>query len=207
MRLRSAMPGVTRLSIGAQSFDRCGAARAGQAPHAGGHRGDGRAARGPRASRRSASTCCTTSPGARCGRGRARSMPRLRLEPDHLSLYALTLDDPDAEGLTGPGGDHLPVRPGRAPLAGRGRGPARTTTAPPRCTSSPTGGWRPRATTGTRSATGPGPGTRAGTTSPTGSGLPYEAVGPGAHAFDGATRRWNAARLETYLGCTPPARR
>ena len=26
----------------------------------------------------------------------------LALEPDHLSLYALTLDDPDAEGLTGP---------------------------------------------------------------------------------------------------------
>jgi oxygen-independent coproporphyrinogen-3 oxidase len=39
---------------------------------------------------------------------------------------------------------------------------------------------------------------------------PYEAVGPGAHAFDGATRRWNAARLEGYLealtptGGTPP---
>ena len=36
----------------------------------------------------------------------------LALEPDHLSLYALTLDDPDAEGLTGPGGDHLPTTPG-----------------------------------------------------------------------------------------------
>ncbi|MEA2605710.1 MAG: hypothetical protein QOI00_467, partial [Chloroflexota bacterium] len=30
----------------------------------------------------------------------------LALEPDHLSLYALTLDDPDAEGLTGVDGDH-----------------------------------------------------------------------------------------------------
>ncbi|HUG48416.1 MAG TPA: radical SAM family heme chaperone HemW [Candidatus Limnocylindria bacterium] len=30
--------------------------------------------------------------------------------------------------------------------------------------------------------------------------LPYEAVGPGAHAFDGArTRRWNAARLDRYV--------
>ena len=28
---------------------------------------------------------------------------------------------------------------------------------------------------------------------------PYEAVGPGAHAFDGAERRWNAARLDGYL--------
>jgi oxygen-independent coproporphyrinogen III oxidase len=34
---------------------------------------------------------------------------------------------------------------------------------------------------------------------------PYEAVGPGAHAFDGTTRRWNAARLEGYLlALTPP---
>jgi len=29
--------------------------------------------------------------------------------------------------------------------------------------------------------------------------LSYEAVGPGAHAFDGAVRRWNAARLDGYL--------
>jgi oxygen-independent coproporphyrinogen-3 oxidase len=29
--------------------------------------------------------------------------------------------------------------------------------------------------------------------------LPHEAVGPGAHAFDGAVRRWNAARLDSYL--------
>jgi hypothetical protein len=36
----------------------------------------------------------------------------LALAPDHLSLYALTLDDPDAEGLTGPLGDHLPTTPG-----------------------------------------------------------------------------------------------
>ena len=39
---------------------------------------------------------------------------------------------------------------------------------------------------------------RAATTWPTGS-APHEAVGPGAHAFDGATRRWNAARLDRYL--------
>jgi oxygen-independent coproporphyrinogen-3 oxidase len=36
----------------------------------------------------------------------------LRLAPDHLSLYALTLDDPDAEGLTREAGDHLPTAPG-----------------------------------------------------------------------------------------------
>ena len=36
----------------------------------------------------------------------------LELQPDHLSLYSLTLDDPDREGLTGIDGDHLPTRPG-----------------------------------------------------------------------------------------------
>ena len=36
----------------------------------------------------------------------------LALEPDHVSAYALTLDDPDAEGLTGPMGDHLPTTTG-----------------------------------------------------------------------------------------------
>ena len=33
---------------------------------------------------------------------------------------------------------------------------------------------------------------------------PYEAVGPGAHAFDGVTRRWNAARLDRYLAALMP---
>jgi coproporphyrinogen III oxidase-like Fe-S oxidoreductase len=34
---------------------------------------------------------------------------------------------------------------------------------------------------------------------------PYEAVGPGAHAFDGLTRRWNAARLDGYLAALTPS--
>ena len=33
---------------------------------------------------------------------------------------------------------------------------------------------------------------------------PYEAVGPGAHAFDGATRRLNAARLDAYVAALVP---
>ena len=32
----------------------------------------------------------------------------------------------------------------------------------------------------------------------------WEAVGPGAHAFDGAIRRWNAARLDGYLARSCP---
>ena len=35
--------------------------------------------------------------------------------------------------------------------------------------------------------------------------LPVEALGPGGHAFDGLTRRWNAARLDGYLAALTPA--
>ena len=56
--------------------------------------------------------------------------------PDHLSLYALTLDDPDAEGLTGAGRRSPPDDGRRASLArcrppGPGRGP-RGCPVPPR---------------------------------------------------------------------------
>ena len=131
----------------------------------------------------------------------------LALEPDHLSLYALTLDDPDAEGLTGPGGDHLPTTAGarrwrdeRPTAPGRGPGGRASTTTPSIA-------WRRPAGAATRSATGRGPATRAATTSAYWERRPYEAVGPGAHAFDGATRRWNAARLDGYLAALTPAGR
>jgi oxygen-independent coproporphyrinogen III oxidase len=127
----------------------------------------------------------------------------LGLEPDHLSLYALTLDDPDAEGLTGPLGDHLPTRSG-----------ARR--------------WRERATAGQdpdRAAAmyeladerlraagfewyeisnWARPGHRSRHNLAYWRREPCEAVGPGAHAFDGVTRRWNAARLDGYLAALVP---
>ena len=34
---------------------------------------------------------------------------------------------------------------------------------------------------------------------------PYSAAGPGAHSFDGATRHWNAAGLDAWLGALLPA--
>ncbi len=125
------------------------------------------------------------------------------LGPDHLSLYALTLDDPDAEGLTGPEGDHLPTPPG-----------ARR--------------WRERARAGQdedRAAAAYGladayladagyawyelsnwarPGMESRHNLAYWTRRPYEAVGPGAHAFDGATRRWNAARMDGWLGALHP---
>jgi oxygen-independent coproporphyrinogen-3 oxidase len=116
----------------------------------------------------------------------------LALEPEHISAYALTLENPD-------GADHLPAS--RGALAWR----ARAATAqdadraadmyefaddtfaaagfnwyelsnwsrPERHSRHNLAYWR---------------------------GVAWEAVGPGAHAFDGTrTRRWNAARLDAYL--------
>jgi len=122
----------------------------------------------------------------------------LELAPDHVSLYSLTLDDPDAEGLTGRSGDHLPVRRGARAWRARaksaqdedraaamyelaeqrlGRGGLRwyeisNWARPGHASRHNLGYWR---------------------------GDAWEAVGPGAHAFDGEVRRWNAARLEGYL--------
>ena len=61
----------------------------------------------------------------------------LALEPDHLSLYALTLDDPDAEGLTGPdrrppADDHRARAAGATPSTRPGRGPRRRPVPPRR---------------------------------------------------------------------------
>ena len=128
----------------------------------------------------------------------------LALEPDHLSLYALTLDDPDAEGLTGPGGDHLPTTDGarrwRAaarPLQDEDRAAAQYHHAVHRLAEM---GWR-----GYEISNWARPGHESRHNLVYWERQPYEAAGPGAHAFDGATRRWNAARLEGYLAAlTPP---
>jgi oxygen-independent coproporphyrinogen-3 oxidase len=127
----------------------------------------------------------------------------LALEPDHLSLYALTLDDPDAEGLTGPGGDHLPTTPG----ARRWRATARENQDEDRAAAEyhhavhrlAESGWH-----GYEISNWARPGHESRHNLVYWERRPYEAVGPGAHAFDGATRRWNAARLEGYLTALTP---
>ncbi len=126
------------------------------------------------------------------------------LEPDHLSLYALTLDDPDAEGLTGPGGDHLPVSLG----ARRWREKARAAQDEDRAAA-----MYEHATLRLAAAGYDGyeisNWARSGHESRHNLGYwerrPFEAVGPGAHAFDGVTRRWNAARLDAYVDALTPA--
>jgi oxygen-independent coproporphyrinogen-3 oxidase len=128
----------------------------------------------------------------------------LALEPDHLSLYALTLDDPDAEGLTGPGGDHLPTTVG----ARRWRAAARLVQDEDRAAAEyhhavhrlAKDGWH-----GYEISNWARPGHESRHNLVYWERRPYEAVGPGAHAFDGVTRRWNAARLDGYLAALSPA--
>lgn len=122
----------------------------------------------------------------------------LEIGPDHLSLYALTLDDPDAEGLTGPLGDHLPTTAG----ARRWRLRARDEQDDDRAAGMyhyaahrlGDEGWR-----GYEISNWSRPGHESRHNLAYWERRPYEAVGPGAHAFDGASRRWNAARLDAYL--------
>jgi oxygen-independent coproporphyrinogen III oxidase len=122
----------------------------------------------------------------------------LDLAPDHLSLYALTLDDPDGEGLTGPGGDHLPTTSG----ARRWRASAVREQDEDRAAAQyhhafhrlAQDGWR-----GYEISNWARPGHESRHNLAYWERRPYEAVGPGAHAFDGAVRRWNAARLDGYL--------
>jgi oxygen-independent coproporphyrinogen-3 oxidase len=123
----------------------------------------------------------------------------LALEPDHLSLYALTLDNPDAEGLTGPVGDHLPATAGARRWRARarpGQDDDRAAAAYAHATARlAAAGWR-----GYEISNWARPGHESRHNLAYWERRPYEALGPGAHAFDGVTRRWNAARLEGYVG-------
>jgi oxygen-independent coproporphyrinogen III oxidase len=128
----------------------------------------------------------------------------LELGPDHLSLYALTLDDPDAEGLTGLDGDHLPTTPG----ARRWRERARPAQDEDRAAAQYHHAVVRLAELGFRGyeiSNWAKPGHESRHNLAYWRRVPYEAVGPGAHAFDGVTRRWNAARLDGYLAALSPA--
>lgn len=127
----------------------------------------------------------------------------LDLAPDHLSLYALTLDDPDAEGLTGPGGDHLPTRPG----ARRWRAAARPKQDEDRAAAMyehATARLADAGFAGYEISNWARPGHESRHNLAYWTRRPYEAVGPGAHAFDGHARRWNAARLDRYIAALLP---
>jgi oxygen-independent coproporphyrinogen-3 oxidase len=128
----------------------------------------------------------------------------LALEPDHVSTYQLTLDDPDAEGLTDADGDHLPLRPGArrwrlAAAREQDEDLAADLDALAGERLSAAGIERYELSNHAR------PGHESRHNLAYWHREPVEAVGPGAHAFDGvATRRWNAARLDRYLAALVP---
>ena len=195
--------GVTRLSIGAQSFDAeelLALGRRHQAQDVAAAVAGGRDAGIESISL----DLLYDVPGQSLASWRGTLDAALALEPDHVSLYALTLDDPDAEGITGRLGDHLPLRTGarawrekakagqdedraaamyeladdRLAAAGFEWYEISNWARPGHASRHNLGYWRSE---------------------------PWEAVGPGAHAFDGETRRWNAARLDGYLAALLPS--
>ncbi len=197
--------GITRLSIGAQSLDDGQLKRLGRR-HRAADVGDAvREAR--RAGVRSVSLDLLYDlPDQSVVSWMTTLDAAIDLGPDHLSLYALTLDDPDAEGLTGLGGDHLPTTAG----ARRWREIARSTQDEDHAAAQyhhavvrlAEAGYR-----GYEISNWARPSHESRHNRAYWERRPYEAVGPGAHAFDGATRRWNAARLDGYVAALDPGGR
>jgi oxygen-independent coproporphyrinogen-3 oxidase len=142
-------------------------------------------------------------PGQSVDRWEATLRAALALAPDHLSLYGLTLDDPDTEGITGIGGDHLPTPSG----ARRWRERALREQDDDRAAEQyqlasellAADGWR-----GYEISNWSRPGRESRHNLVYWERGSYEAVGPGAHAFDGVTRRWNAAAMEPYIAALLP---
>ncbi|HET9519564.1 MAG TPA: coproporphyrinogen-III oxidase family protein, partial [Candidatus Limnocylindrales bacterium] len=197
-----ARAGVTRTSFGAQSLDQGELRRLGRR-----HR-PGDVADAVAAARAGGIASVNVDllydvPGSSTATWAATLEETLRLAPDHLSLYALTLDDPDAEGLTGPTGDHLPTTNG----ARRWRATARADQDDDRAAAQYThaterlaaDGWH-----GYEISNWSRPGHESRHNLVYWTRRPYEAVGPGAHAFDGRVRRWNAARLDGYVAALAP---
>ena len=123
----------------------------------------------------------------------------LALEPDHISAYALTLDDPDTD-------DHLPVS--RGATAWRAR--AATQQDEDRAAAMYEIADDAFAAAGLNwyeLSNWARPGNESRHNLAYWQGDAWEAVGPGAHAFDGArTRRWNSARLDSYLSALSAGR-
>jgi oxygen-independent coproporphyrinogen-3 oxidase len=194
--------GVTRLSIGAQSMLDPELRRLGRRHRAADVRAALTAAR--RAGIPSVSLDLLYDvPAQSIEDFRASFDAALALEPDHLSLYALTLDDPAAEGLTQPGGDHLATTAGARrwrvrsrPLQDEDRAAAMYELAVVRLAAA---GFR-----GYEISNWARPGHESRHNLAYWQRRPHEAVGPGAHAFDGRTRRWNAAPLGAYLDALDP---
>jgi oxygen-independent coproporphyrinogen-3 oxidase len=198
-----ARAGITRLSLGAQSLDDAELRALGRR-HRAADVADAVAAAREAGIGQVSLDLLYDIPGQRLATWAGSVEAALDLAPDHVSCYALTLDDPDAEGLTGPDGDHLPTTPGARrwrERARRAQDEDRAAAAYALADAALEGAGMPWYEVSNWA--------RAGAESRHNLAYwqrrPYEAVGPGAHAFDGATRRWNAARLDSWLEALAPA--
>ena len=194
--------GVTRISFGAQSMD------PGELRRLGRRHGPEDVARAVEAARAAGIASVSLDllydvPDSTEERWAATLEAAVALSPDHLSLYALTLDDPDTEELTGVFGDHLPTTSGARRWRDRARpgqdddrAAAQYRHAVERLAAD---GWR-----GYEISNWARPVHECRHNLVYWERRPYEAIGPGAHAFDGAMRRWNAAQIDGYVAALTP---
>lgn len=193
--------GVTRVSIGAQSLDAQELQRLGRRHTAGDVAQTVAAARA--AGFRSVSLDLLYDvPGQTIAAWRASLDGTLALAPDHVSAYALTLA---ADGEVS-GTDHLPPRPG----ATRWRARARLEQDEDRAADMYELADDVLARAGLpwyEISNWARPGHESGHNLTYWRSQPWEAVGPGAHRFDGiATRSWNSARLDAYMAALEEGR-
>ncbi|MGH2477545.1 MAG: coproporphyrinogen-III oxidase family protein, partial [Candidatus Limnocylindrales bacterium] len=180
--------GITRLSFGAQSLDDTELRKLGRRHRA---RHVAEAVAGARAGGIASINVdlLYDIPDTDLGTWMATLDAALALEPDHLSLYALTLDDPDAEGLTGPTGDHLPTTKG----ARRWRDAVKPGQDEDRAAAQYHHAALVLADAGYRGyeiSNWARRGHESQHNLAYWQRRPNEALGPGAHAFDGVARRW-----------------
>jgi len=194
--------GVTRLSLGAQSFSTLELKRLGRR-HSAGDIGVALIAAREAGIRSINLDLLYDVPGQTLSSWADGLERAIGLGPEHLSLYALSLDDPEAEGLTGPLGDHLPPTGGarrwreRAlPEQDDDRAAAMYHLASHRL--------REAGFVGYEIANWAQPGHESHHNLGYWERRSINAVGPGAHAFDGRVRRWNAARLDAYVAALLP---
>jgi putative oxygen-independent coproporphyrinogen III oxidase len=198
-----ARAGITRLSLGAQSLDDAELRSLGRR-HRAGDVAD--AVLGARAAgiAQVSLDLLYDLPGQRLATWMGTIEAALEMAPDHVSCYSLTLDDPEAEGLTGPLGDHLQTTPGARRWRERAR-PAQDEDRAAAAYSLADAAFEGSDMPWYELSNWARPGAQSRHNLAYWERRPYEAVGPGAHAFDGVRRRWNAARLDPWLAALTPA--
>ena len=195
--------GVNRLSIGAQSFDQEELTRLGRRHSPKDISATVGAARAAGLDNISLDLLYDI-PGQTLSSWQASLGQATDLGPDHISAYALALDDPDLEDLTGPAGDHLPLRPGARRWRDRAR-QSQDSDLAAQMYEAADAALRAAGLEWYEISNWSRPENESRHNLAYWLGGAWEAVGPGAHAFDGRrTRRWNAARLDGYLAALAP---